>query len=90
MEGGSAPRLLAFRGGRLLTHMRPQPDEYESLRLAAKASDRAKASNREWPEFERRLTRLGYTPRSIAHAFTVLSGPGTVDEALAILERDSR
>jgi hypothetical protein len=58
------------------------------LRLAAKASDRAKAAERQWPAFERRLRDLGYSPRSIAHAYSILSGPGTVDEALRALERD--
>jgi hypothetical protein len=57
------------------------------LRLAAKASDRADAARREWPAFQRRLVELGYTPRSIAHASSILSGPGTVDEALGVLER---
>ncbi|MHB8660250.1 MAG: hypothetical protein ACYC91_20395 [Solirubrobacteraceae bacterium] len=58
------------------------------LRLAAKASDRAEAAERQWPAFERRLLGLGYSPRSIAHAYSILSGPGTVDEALRALERD--
>jgi hypothetical protein len=58
------------------------------LRLAARASDRAKAAEPLWPAFERRLLGLGYSPRSIAHAFSILSGLGTVDEALEALERD--
>ena len=57
------------------------------LRLAAKAEDRAKAAEAQWPVFERRLLELGYSPRSIAHAFSILSGPGTVAEALQALER---
>jgi hypothetical protein len=44
----------------------------------------------EWSAFEERLTELGYSPRAIAHAFSTLSGPGTVDEALEVLERMSR
>jgi hypothetical protein len=63
-------------------------DEPFGLRLAAKASDRAKAAERQWPAFERRLRDLGYSPRSIAHAYSILSGPGTVDEALRALQRD--
>lgn len=35
-------------------------------------------------------TELGYAPRAIAHAFSTLSGPGTVDEALEVLKRMSR
>jgi hypothetical protein len=44
----------------------------------------------EWPAFEERLRELGYGPRAIAHAFSTLSGPGTVDEALEVLKRMSR
>ncbi len=44
----------------------------------------------EWPAFEERLRALGYSPRAIAHAFSTLSGPGTVDEALEVLRRMSR
>lgn len=69
--------------------MKPKAGEHESLRLAAKGSDRAKAAEREWPVFEKRLKQLGYTPLSIAHAFSILSGPGTVAEAMAALERKS-
>lgn len=62
-------------------------DDQFGLRLAAKAADQHKAAEREWPAFERRLRGLGYTPNSIAHAFSILSGPGTVAEALNALER---
>jgi len=55
------------------------------LRLAAKATDRGKAAEREWPTFEERLRRLGYSPRAIAHAFSTLSGPGSVADALEVL-----
>jgi hypothetical protein len=61
--------------------------EHEDLRLAAKASDRSKAAEQERPRFEMRLKQLGYTPLSIAHAFSILRGPGTVAEALAALEQ---
>ena len=53
--------------------------------LAAKAADRGKAAKHEWPAFEKRLKQLGYSPLAIAHAFTTLSGPGTVAEALEVL-----
>lgn len=69
--------------------MRAGPGEFDGLRLAAKASDRDKAAQQEWPAFEKRLKQLGYSPRSIAHAFSILGGPGTVAEALAALERQS-
>ncbi len=69
--------------------MRARAGEFDDLRLAAKTSDRAKVAQREWPAFEKRLEQLGYTPRSIAHAFSILSGPGTVAEALAALERQN-
>jgi hypothetical protein len=65
----------------------PGRDDEFGLRLAAKAADRAKAAQRQWPGFERRLRALGYTPQSIAHAFSILSGPGTVADALDALER---
>ena len=57
----------------------------ESLRLAAKAADRGKAAQQEWPAFEERLRELGYSPRAIAHAFSALSGRGSVAEALEVL-----
>lgn len=67
--------------------MRADPELHGSLRLAAKASDRAKAAEVLRPDFERRLRDLGYSPRGIAHALSLLSGPGTVPEALDALER---
>ena len=67
--------------------MKSVPAEWEGLRLAAKAADRAKAADQLWPDFENRLTDLGYTPRGIARAFSVPSGPGTIAEALEVLER---
>ena len=63
------------------------------MRLAAKAADRGKAAQQEWPAFEERLKQLGYSPRAIAHAFRTLSGPGGVAEALEVLRapvRESR
>jgi hypothetical protein len=65
----------------------PPADDKFGLRLAAKAADRAKAAEVERPIFERRLRELSYSPRSIAHAFSILSGPGTVAEALEVLKR---
>jgi hypothetical protein len=65
--------------------MRPGEGEFQDLRLAAKASDRGKAAEKQWPAFEKRLRELGYGPRAIAHAFTTLSGPGSVAEALEVL-----
>jgi hypothetical protein len=69
--------------------MRPGKDEF-GLRLAAKAADRGEAASQEWPAFEERLRELGYGPRAIAHAFSTLSGPGTVVEALEVLKGMSR
>jgi hypothetical protein len=69
--------------------MRPGKDEF-GLRLAAQAADREKAARQEWPAFESRLRDLGYSPRAIARAFSTLSGPGTVAEALEVLKRTSR
>lgn len=65
--------------------MKPRGGEFEDLRLAAKAADRGKAARQEWPAFEERLKLLGYSPRAIAHAFSTLSGAGTVAEALAVV-----
>jgi len=64
-------------------------DDPFGLRLAAKAADRASTASRERPAFEKRLSELGYGPRAIAHAFSTLSGPGTVAEALETLEREN-
>ena len=66
--------------------VKPTPG-LESLRLAARAADREKAAALQWPAFEKRLTQLGYGPKAIAHAFSTLSGPGSVAEALAALKR---
>jgi hypothetical protein len=64
--------------------MGPGKDDF-GLRLAAKAADREKAARQEWPAFEERLKKLGYGPRAIVYAFRALSGPGTVAEALEVL-----
>jgi hypothetical protein len=65
--------------------VRPGEGEFEDLRLAAKAADRGKAAQAQWPAFEKRLRDLGYGARVIAHAFRTLSGPGSVAEALEVL-----
>jgi hypothetical protein len=70
--------------------MRPVPGEWDSLRLAAKAADRAKAAETLRPTFEKRLMELGYSSLAIAHAFSTLTGPGTVEEALAELAENAR
>jgi hypothetical protein len=67
--------------------MNAVPPEWEGLRLAARAADRAKVADKLRTDFENRLKALGYTPLGIAHAFSLLSGPGTVAEALEALER---
>jgi C4-dicarboxylate-specific signal transduction histidine kinase len=69
--------------------MKPAEDAF-GLRLAAKAADREKAARQEWPAFAERLTKLGYTSRAIAHAFSTLSGAGTVTDALEVLNCMSR
>ena len=58
--------------------------------MAAKASDRAQAAEALRPAFERRLGELGYSSRAIAHAFSALIGPDTVEEALAGLTEHER
>jgi hypothetical protein len=68
----------------------PASEDEFGLRLAAKASNRAKAAEQERPAFEEKLRRLGYGPRAIAHAFSTLSGPGTVDDALEALKHQRR
>ena len=70
--------------------MRPDPAESESLRLAAKAADRAKAAETLRPAFEERLKHLGHSSRATAHAFSALTGPATVEEVLAELDRNER
>ena len=42
------------------------------------------------PAFEKRLRELGYGSLTIAHAFRTLTGPGTVEEALAELAENAR
>lgn len=69
--------------------MRPEEGAFEGLCHAAKAADRGKAAQREWPGFEKRLTELGYSPLAIAHAFSTLTA-GTVEEALSELEEHAR
>jgi hypothetical protein len=70
--------------------MRPDPGEWDSLRLAAKVADREKAAEKLRPVFEKRLKELGYGPGAIANAFSMLRGPGTVAEALAELAQNAR
>jgi hypothetical protein len=66
------------------------PGEWDSLRLAAKAADREKAAEALRPAFEERLKSLGYSPQAIAHAFSTLTGPGSVEKALAELKECAR
>jgi hypothetical protein len=70
--------------------MRPGDGGFANLRLAAKAADRQKAACDQWPTFEARLRALGYGPRAIAHAFSALSGPGDVPQALQVLKHTDR
>ena len=70
--------------------MRPNEGQFESLRVAPKAADRAKAAEKLRPAFERGLKELGYGPRAIAHAFSSWTGPDTVAETLAELARHAR
>lgn len=62
----------------------------DSLRLAAHAADRANAAEILRPAFEERLRGFGYSSLAIAHAFSTLTGPGTVEEALTELEENAR
>jgi hypothetical protein len=86
---GRLKRLACCRGVRLI-EMKPAPGEWDSLRLAAKAADRAKAAAALRPAFEERLRGLGYSSLAIAHAFSTLTGPGTIEGALAELEENAR
>jgi hypothetical protein len=70
--------------------MKPTPGQWDSLRLAAKASDRGKAAETLRPAFEKRLRELGYSSLAIAHAFSALTSQGTVEEALAELTEHER
>jgi hypothetical protein len=70
--------------------MKPAPGEWDSLRLAAKAADRAKAAAVLRPVFVQRLRELGYGSLAIAHACSTLTGAGTVEEALAELKENAR
>ena len=73
-----------------MSRVRPAPGEWDCLRLAATAADREKAGETLRPAFEQRLTELGYSPLAIAHAFSALTGPATVEDALAELEENER
>ena len=91
-KGEAAPQLARAsldlcpaRRSNELSSMRPRKGEFEDLRLAAKAADRGRAAQQQWPVFEKRLRQLGYGPRAIAHAFSTLSGSGSVAEALEVL-----
>jgi hypothetical protein len=70
--------------------MRPPPGEWDSLRVAAKAADRAKAAEKLRPTFEKRLGELGYSSLATARAFRTLTGQHTVAEALAELAENAR
>jgi hypothetical protein len=74
--------------------MRPAPEEWDSLRdslrLAASAADLDKAAEKLRPAFELRLKDLGYGPLAIAHAFSILTGPAAVSEALTELAHAAR
>jgi hypothetical protein len=70
--------------------MRPTPEECDCLRLAAKAADRGKAAEALRPAFEERLGELGYSSLAVAHAFSALTGPDTVEEALTELTQNAR
>jgi hypothetical protein len=70
--------------------MRPAPGEWDSRRLAATAADRANTAEKLRAVFEKRLRDLGYSSLAIAHAFSTLIGPGTVEEALAELAENAR
>jgi len=76
--------------GATVRPVRPNEGLFESLRLAAKAADRAQAAEKLRPAFETRLQELGYGPRAIAHAFSSLAGPDTVAETLAELAQNAR
>jgi hypothetical protein len=86
---GTWEHAAGFTSGSSLALMPANEDE-SGLRLAARASDRAKAAEQQRPAFEERLRQLGYGPRAIAHAFRELSGPGTVDDALEALKHKRR
>lgn len=60
-------------------------EDVMGLRLLAKGHDRLAAAERELPAFEARLRQLGYSSRAIHRAYRVLCGPGTIAEALAVL-----
>jgi hypothetical protein len=70
--------------------MRPTHGEWDCLRLAAKAADRAEAAEALRPGLEKRLREFGYSSLAIAHAFSALTGPNTVEEAVAELEENAR
>jgi hypothetical protein len=70
--------------------VRPEDGAFAGLRLAAKAADRQNAAGEQWPAFQAHLRDLGYSPKAIAQAFSTLSGPGTVAEALAVLKSTGR
>jgi hypothetical protein len=87
---GSAGRAPAWRHGVRLIRNEAGPGEWDSLRLAAKAEDRAKAAEKLRPAFEQQLRELGYSSLAIAHAFSTMTCPGTVEEALAELAENAR
>jgi hypothetical protein len=62
--------------------------EWGSLRLAAKAADRERAFREYWPAVAAQLRHSGYSSWGIAQAHSVLSGGGTVNEAVEALRSD--
>jgi len=63
-------------------------NEWECLRLAAKATDREKAFRDHWPAVETQLRQWGYPSWGIAQAHLVLSSGGSVNEAAEALRSD--
>jgi hypothetical protein len=67
--------------------VRAREDEF-GLRLAAKAEDREKAFREHWPAVEAQLRQWGYASWGIGQAYFVLSGGGSVNEAVEALRAD--
>jgi len=65
--------------------MRPREGDFEALRLAAKAADRGRAAQQEWPVFEKRLRQLGYGPRGDRPRVQHAERLGLCAEALEVL-----
>jgi len=86
LDVGPATELARYVNGAIAAMVAERPDRFYGLG-SVPLQDPEKAAEELRADFEKRLKALGYSPLGTAHAFSLLSGSGTVAEALKVLER---